>query len=67
MNWFNKSIEQVSNELSVDINEGLNEVEVEKRKKEYGLNELKEKKNKNIFVKFTNIWNCWIYARRRLC
>ena len=52
MNWFNKEVEEISKETKTDLKNGLNEEEVKKRQKEYGFNELEEKKKKSIFVKF---------------
>ena len=52
MKWFNKSVDEIKNELNTDIDVGLNEEEVKKRQKEDGFNELEEKKKKSLFVKF---------------
>ena len=50
--WFNKSIEETSEILKTDIENGLNKEQIEEKKKEYGFNELKAKKKKSLFVKF---------------
>ncbi len=51
-NWFNKTIEEVSKELGTDIEKGLTQEQINKKLAEFGLNELKAKKNKSLFVKF---------------
>ena len=51
-NWFNKSVEETIDKLKTDANQGLSSKDVEKRKEEYGLNELQEGKKKSLFVKF---------------
>ena len=50
--WFNKTVKEVEEELSTNIDKGLNTEEVNKRIAEYGLNELKAEKKKSLFVKF---------------
>ncbi|MDD4504691.1 MAG: HAD-IC family P-type ATPase, partial [Clostridiaceae bacterium] len=51
LNWYNKGIQAVSEELSVDVKKGLSEGEVESRLGKYGYNELKEKGKESIWVK----------------
>ena len=51
-NWFNLSVEETKNNLKTDIEKGLTSEEVLKRQDQYGLNELKTKKKKSVFVKF---------------
>ena len=51
-NWFNLSVEETKNSLKTDIGKGLSLNEVSKRQEEYGLNELKAKKKKSVFIKF---------------
>ena len=51
-NWFNKSIEEVENELNTNIENGLGENEVNNARSKYGYNELKSKKKKSVIVKF---------------
>ena len=51
-NWFNKSVEETIDKLKTDANQGLSSKDLEKRKEEYGLNELQEGKKKSLFVKF---------------
>ena len=51
-NWFNKSVEETIDELKTDASQGLSGQEVEKRKAEYGLNELEAGKKTSLFVKF---------------
>ncbi len=50
-NWYNKSIEEVSAELEVDISKGLSSEAADKKRDKYGSNELKEKAKETIFVK----------------
>lgn len=52
MNWFNKGISQVEKELQTNIKEGLTEEQVKSNYEKYGMNELKQKKKKSLFVKF---------------
>ena len=52
MNWFNKGITQVEKELQTNIKEGLTEEQVKANYEKYGMNELKQKKKKSLFVKF---------------
>ena len=52
MNWFNKGISQVEKELQTNIKEGLTEEQVKANYQKYGMNELKHKKKKSLFVKF---------------
>ena len=52
MNWFNKGISQVEKELQTNIMEGLTEEQVKANYEKYGMNELKQKKKKSLFVKF---------------
>lgn len=51
-NWFNKQESQVESELKTDINKGLTLEEVENRRKQYGLNELKSARKKSFLQKF---------------
>jgi len=50
--YFNKSIEETSQDLNVNINEGLSKDEAKDRLDEYGLNTIKEKKKKSLFSIF---------------
>ena len=51
LNWYNKGIQAVSEELSVDIKKGLSKEEAAGRLEKYGYNELKEKEKESIWVK----------------
>lgn len=51
LNWYNKSIHAVSEELQVDVQTGLNSKEADKRLEKYGVNELKEKEQESLFTK----------------
>ncbi len=48
--WFNKTSQEILEELAVDPSKGLSSEEVEKRKEKHGLNKLNSKKTK-IFIK----------------
>ena len=49
--WFNKSIEEVKEELKVGT-QGLSDEQVKEKREIYGLNELQAKKKKSLIVKF---------------
>ncbi len=51
-NWFSKSVEEVKNELTTDLEKGLTNDQVTKQREKYGTNELKAQKKKSLFVKF---------------
>ena len=51
-NWFNKTVDEVESTLKTNAEDGLTAEEAKKRQEEYGLNELKAKKKKSLFVKF---------------
>ena len=51
-NWFNKKVEDVEKELHTNIETGLTDEEVVKRREKYGLNQLKEKKKKSMLKRF---------------
>ena len=51
-NWFNESVEEVEKELHTNINNGLSNEEVQKRREKYGLNELQQKKKKSLLKRF---------------
>ena len=50
--WFNKTVEETYETLKTNGQKGLSKEQVEEKRKEYGFNELKAKKKKNIFIKF---------------
>ena len=50
--WFNKDINEVEKELKTDLAKGLSDEEAKKRIEEYGFNQLKAKKKKNLVQKF---------------
>ena len=50
--WYNKTVEDVENDLDTDISNGLSNGDVESLQEKYGYNELKEGKKTSIFVKF---------------
>ena len=51
-NWFNKTVDEVESTLKTNAENGLTAEEAKKIQEEYGLNELKAKKKKSLFVKF---------------
>ena len=51
-NWFNLSVDETLGKLKIDAEKGLSIEEVKKRQEQYGLNELKAKKKKSLFIKF---------------
>ena len=55
--WHTKAINQVIRELKTNVITGLTQEEAEKRLKEYGNNNLKEKKKESIFIKFVKEFN----------
>ena len=50
--WFNQDLKEVEANLQTNIEKGLKQEEVAKRREKYGLNELKAKKKKSLFQKF---------------
>ena len=50
--WFNKSVEETCKALETHIENGLNDKQVEKKREQFGKNELQEKKKKSLIVKF---------------
>ena len=53
-NWFNKEVKDVEKELETNQETGLSQEEVAKRRETYGLNQLKEKKKKSLFMRFVD-------------
>ena len=51
LNWYNKGIQAVSEELSADVKKGLSKEEAAGRIEKYGYNELKEKEKEPVWVK----------------
>ena len=51
-NWFNKDVKEVEEILSTNVEQGLSDEEAKNRREKYGLNELKAKKKKSLFMKF---------------
>ncbi len=54
LDWYNKSINAVSQEFQVNVEEGLSSDEANKRLEKYGQNELKEAKRDSLFKRITN-------------
>jgi len=50
MEWYNKEIESIKNELNTDIENGI--LDIESAKEKYGFNEIKSGKKKSNFQKF---------------
>jgi len=57
MNYYEKNVEQILKEQSVDIKKGLSLEEVSKRQEKYGFNELREKKKKTLLQLFLAQFN----------
>ena len=55
--WHTKAINQVLFELGTNVKTGLTKEEAEKRLKQYGPNNLKEKKKESLFIKFIKEFN----------
>ena len=55
--WHNKDAEEVAKRLKTNMIIGLAETEAEKRKIEFGVNKLEEKKKEPIFIKFIKQFN----------
>lgn len=53
-NWFNKTADQVSEELAVEFTNGLSDQQAEERIKKFGYNELKEKEKESLLQKIFN-------------
>ena len=49
--WFNKKISEVEKDLNVDVAKGLASEDVQERREQYGLNQLKAKKKKSLAQK----------------
>ena len=52
INWYNKTIEEVADELGTNLDLGLNQKSINEKIAKYGLNELKAEKKKSLLVKF---------------
>ena len=50
--WFNKTSQEVEQDLKTDCQKGLSSNQVQENMKKYGLNELQEKKKDSLFKKF---------------
>ena len=50
--WFNKTSQEVEQELKTDYKKGLSSSQVQENMKKYGLNELQEKKKDSLLKKF---------------
>lgn len=55
--WHTMNIVEVCEKLKTNVEKGLNDSEVKRKKEEYGENKLKEKKKENIFIKFIKQFN----------
>ena len=55
--WHDKSTEEVARRLKTNLKIGLAELEVEKRRLEFGKNKLEEKKKESLFIKFIKQFN----------
>ena len=55
--WYTQTVDEVIKKLKSNVNSGLADNEVIKRKEKYGENKLKEKKKENIIIKFLKQFN----------
>ena len=55
--WFNKTSQEVEQELKTDYQKGLSSSQVQENIKKYGLNELQEKKKDSLLKKFLEQFN----------
>ena len=55
--WHDKSTEEVTKRLRTNVRDGLALDDVEKRRLEFGLNKIEEKKKGSIFIKFIKQFN----------
>lgn len=60
--WHTLKIEEVQNKLRTNIERGLTEEEVIRRREKYGKNELIQKKNTSIIIKFLNQFKDFMIA-----
>lgn len=52
MDFFNKSINEIEKDLKTNIKNGLMQNEIDKKREEYGYNELEGKKKESLAIKF---------------
>ena len=58
--WFKKSKKELEDLLKVDVNKGLSEMDVVRKKSEYGENVLNEQKKTSILAMFSiNLKTLW--------
>ena len=55
--WYTKTINETVNELRTNINFGLNEEDVKRRKEKFGKNKLAEPKKESIIIRFIKQFN----------
>ena len=55
--WETKDINEIQRELKTNLDKGLTKEEVASRLKQYGKNELKDKKKESLFIKFIKQFN----------
>lgn len=55
--WHTKSTAEVEKTLKTNTRKGLSDEEIKKRKEQYGINKLKEKKKENLFIRFIKQFN----------
>lgn len=54
MNYWNKEVAEITEELRTDIKGGLDAEAIKSKREEYGFNELEAKKKQSLFIKFLN-------------
>jgi magnesium-transporting ATPase (P-type) len=65
--WYTKSIEEVSGILQVNLNEGLDSAEIIHRQQKHGLNKVSAKKKKDpivLFIRQFHILRSWQEVKR---
>ena len=55
--WHTLSTKEVEHQIKTNIIQGLNNEQVEERRKTFGLNQLEEKKKESIFIRFVKQFN----------
>ena len=51
-NWYNKTINEIENELETNGSTGITEQQAKEKQEKEGFNELKEEKKKSLFIRF---------------
>ncbi len=57
LQWHDRSVQQLTEQLATDLTTGLSSTEVKKRQEQFGANELKSKPAKNPIIRFLEQFN----------